>query len=98
MWGQSSRSCAHTEETNFIVYSGASCAYDEQGGNACRERDHHSFEEPTTVVTANGTQRTTEQATYVKDLDMIVTVQLLKDSPALFLWKNSAISIHEVRP
>ena len=38
---------------------------------------------PTTVITGNGTKRTTEHATlYVKDLDMFVTVQLLKDSPA----------------
>ena len=40
----------------------------------------------TTAITANGTIRTTEQATvYVKDLDMFVNVQLLKDSSAVFL-------------
>ena len=39
---------------------------------------------PTSIVTADSTIRTTEQATVnVKDLDMFVTVQLLKDSPAL---------------
>ena len=38
---------------------------------------------PTTVVAANGTTRTKEQATvYVKRLDMFVTVQFLKDSLA----------------
>ena len=38
---------------------------------------------PTTVLTGNGTKRTTEHATLnVEDLDMFVTVQLLKDSPA----------------
>ena len=38
---------------------------------------------PTTVITGNGTKRTTEHATLnVEDLDMFVTVQLLKDSPA----------------
>ena len=39
---------------------------------------------PTTIITASVTFRTTEQATtYVKDLDMFLTVQLLKDSPAI---------------
>ena len=38
---------------------------------------------PTTVITGNGTKSMTEHATlYVKDLDMFVTVQLLKNSPA----------------
>ena len=40
---------------------------------------------PTTVFAADGTIRTTLQATVrVKYLDMFVTVQLLKDSPAVF--------------
>ena len=44
----------------------------------------------TTVITANGTARTTEEATvHVKDPDMFVTVQLLRDSPAvLYLGKR----------
>ena len=34
--------------------------------------------------TANGTVWTSEEATvYIKDLDMLVTVQLLEDSPAV---------------
>ena len=37
-----------------------------------------------TIITANGTITTTEEATvYVKDLDMLITVQLLVDSPAV---------------
>ena len=40
---------------------------------------------PKSVCTADGTIRTTLQATVrVKYLDMFVTVQLLKDSPAVF--------------
>ena len=39
---------------------------------------------PTTVITADGSINATEEATvYVKDLDMFVTVQLLKDTPAV---------------
>ena len=39
---------------------------------------------PTTVITADGSINATEEArVYVKDLDMFVTVQLLKDTPAV---------------
>ena len=45
----------------------------------------------TTAFTANGTTRTTAQATvYVKDVHMFVTVQLLKDSAAVLDLGNSA--------
>ena len=37
-----------------------------------------------TIITANGTITTTEEATVcVKDLDMFITVQLMEDSPAV---------------
>ena len=39
---------------------------------------------PTTVITANGSLDTTEEATvYVRDLDMFVAVQLLENTPAV---------------
>ena len=39
---------------------------------------------PTTVITANGAIDTNEEATvYVKDLDILVTVQLFEDTPAV---------------
>ena len=42
------------------------------------------FRLPTTVTTANGSIDTTEEATeYARDLDMLVTVQLLEGTPAL---------------
>ena len=45
---------------------------------------------PTTVITANGSDDTTEEVTFfLKDLDMFVPVQLLEDTPA-GLWENSA--------
>ena len=42
------------------------------------------FENPTTVLTANGEVQTNEEATlYVKELDLFVTVMLLEDTPAV---------------
>ena len=39
---------------------------------------------PSTVITANGSIDTNEEATvYVKDLEILVTVQLFKDTPAV---------------
>ena len=39
---------------------------------------------PTKVMTANGEMQTNEEATmYVHDLDLFVTVQILKDTPAV---------------
>ena len=41
-------------------------------------------ESPTTVVAANGEVQTREEATvYVKELDLLVTVKLLEDTPAV---------------
>ena len=48
------------------------------------ERDAITVSKNTTVITANWSARTTEQASVcVNDLDMFVTVQLLKGSPAV---------------
>ena len=42
--------------------------------------------EPTVITTADGKAESTEQATvYGKDLDVFVTMMLLRDSPALLL-------------
>ena len=39
---------------------------------------------PTRVFTANGEVQTNEEATvYVNDLDLLVTVQILEDTPAV---------------
>ena len=41
--------------------------------------------ESCTIIAANGTNTTTDEATvYVKDLDMLITVHVLEDSPAVF--------------
>ena len=39
---------------------------------------------PTTVITANGEVQTHEEATvYVKELDLILTLKVLEDTPAV---------------
>ena len=49
---------------------------------------------PTTVITANGSIDTTEDAVvYVQDSDMFVAVQLLEDTPAVLSLGNSANQI-----
>ena len=45
---------------------------------------------PTTVITASGWTDTTYEATvYAKDLDIIVTVQLLEDTPAVLTLRKT---------
>ena len=47
-----------------------------------------------TITEANGTITTTEEATvYVRDLDIMITVQLLEDSPAVLSLGNYAKNI-----
>ena len=50
-------------------------------------------EEPTVVTIASGKAVSTEEATvYVNDLDVLVTMMLLADSPAVFsLWVYCAL-------
>ena len=53
---------------------------------------------PTTVITAKGDVRTTEEATeYVKQLDLFVEVMLLEETPQFFPWGNS-VRIMVYRP
>ena len=42
---------------------------------------------PTTVMTANGEVRTTEEATvYVEEFDLFVKVMFLEETPAVLSW------------
>ena len=46
---------------------------------------------PTTVMTANGELQTSQEATvYVKELDLLVAVMLLEETPQFFLSGSSA--------
>ena len=80
-----SASTKEPEEREFVVNSGASM-------HVVSKRDLDSAEletmriskNPTTVMTANGDVQTREEATvYVKELDIIVTVMLLEETPAV---------------
>ena len=69
--------------------------YDEQA-RLYHEEEETIWEskESCTIVTANGTVTTTEEAVVcVKDLDMLITVQLLEDSPAFRSLGNYAKNV-----
>ena len=57
---------------------------DSGGINAHAEYQGLRSRNPTTVITANGEVRASEEAqVYVHDLDLFVTVQVLGDTPAV---------------
>ena len=59
-------------------------AFDEQERPYSRRKTIGNSKKTCTIMPANGTITTTEEATvYVKDMSMLITVQLLKDSPAV---------------
>ena len=68
-------------ERGFAVVSGASMHMMSKVDLALAEQESITVSnKPTTAIAVNGSKRTIEQATvYVKDLDMLVIVQLLKD-------------------
>ena len=84
------------EETEFIVDSSASVHMTGKNDLTSEEQESLAVSRQfTTVVTANGTKRTTKQTTVlVKDLDMFVTFQLPEDSPAAVSLGN----VFERRP
>ena len=68
---------ASPEEREFVVDSGASL-------HMVSKRDLNSAELETMRISKNPTTVMTEEATvYVKDLDLIVTVMLLEETPAV---------------
>ena len=72
-------------EREFVVDSGASMQMLSRKDLSSDEMETlRRSRNPTTVVTANGEVQTNEEAqVFVHDLDLIVTVQLLEDTPAL---------------
>ena len=73
------------EEREFAVDSGASVhMLSKRDLSSDEMEDSAEIQEPTTVVTANGKVQTNEEAqVYVHDLDLLVTVQLLEETPAV---------------
>ena len=73
------------EEREFLVDSGASMhMVSKRDLNSADLETVRTSKSPTTVMTANGEVQTTEEATvYVKELDLVVTVMLLEETPAI---------------
>ena len=85
-WALPAASTKEPEEREFAVDSGASmhmvCKRDLNSAELVTMR---TSRRPTTVMTANGEVRTTEEATEnVKQLDLFVTVMLLEETTAVF--------------
>ena len=77
----------NTEERMFVVDSGASLHVLSKKDLSSDEMDTlRRSRTPTTVVAANGEVHTNEEAqVHVHDLNVFVTVQLLEETPAVFI-------------
>ena len=73
------------EEREFVVDSGASMhMISQKDSNSAELETVTTSRSPTTVKTANGEVQTHEEATfYVKELDIFLTMKVLKDTPAV---------------
>ena len=73
------------EERELVVDSGASMhMVSKKDLNSAEMETMRTSRSPTTVMTANGEVQTREEATvYVKQLDLVVKVVLLEETPAV---------------
>ena len=73
------------EEREFVVDSGASMhMVSKRDLNSAELETMRTSRSPTTVMTVNGEVQTREESTvYVKELDLLVTVVLLEETPAV---------------
>ena len=73
------------EEREFVVDSGASMhMISKKDLNSVELETVTTSRSPTTVITANGEVQTHEEATvYVKELDILLTMKVLEDTPAV---------------
>ena len=86
-WCLPAPSVIKPEEREFVVDSGANMhMLSRKDLNSAELEIVRVSQSPTTVVTANGeVQKNDEALLYVKELDLFVTVKLLKDTPAVLL-------------
>ena len=84
-WIEAAASTIRPKEREFVVDSGASMyMVSKKDLNKAELETAKKSKNPTTVVIANGDVRTKEEATvYVKELDKLVTLKLLEDTPAV---------------
>ena len=88
MWIWSSLSI---RKRTFVVDSGASMHMMSNLDISLEEQETMTVSKtPTKAITADATTRTTDLAAVdVKELEMFVTVQLVKDHPAItYIWEN----------
>ena len=73
------------KETEFVIDSGASMhMVSKKDLNSAELETMRTSRSPTTVMTANGEVQTRGEATiYVKELELLVTVMLLEETPAV---------------
>ena len=87
-WAAASTSTVSPDEKEFVVDSGASMHVMSMTDVSPEELETVKVcRLPTTVMTATGSIDTTEEGIVCgKDLDMLVTVQLLEDTPERRKW------------
>ena len=84
-WCMPAPSTLTLEEREFVVDSGASLhMISKKDLNSAELKTVTTSISPTTVITANGEVQTNEEATvHVKELDKILTMKVLEDTPAV---------------
>ena len=84
-WCLPAPSTIKLEEREFVVDSGASMhMISHKDLNSAELETVTTSRSPMTVITANGEVQTNEDATvYVKELDVLLTMKLLEDTPAV---------------
>ena len=90
-WCLSTPSTIKQEEGETVVDSGASMhMLSRRDLNSAQLETVEVPKNPMTVVAANGEVQTKEATVHVKELDLLVTVMLLEDTPAVLSLGNSA--------
>ena len=103
-WLLPAASAKEPEERESVVDSGASMhMVSKRDLNSAELETMRKSRSPTTVMTANGEVRTREEATaYVKQLDSLVKVMLLAETPAVLslgkLCEDHIMGIHTTGP
>ena len=87
-----SRTRISQEERSFIVGTGASVLMMSKGDLIHEGKEpFRKSKESCTIITSNGSITTTQEASvYVRDLEMLITSEILEDSPAVLSQKKNA--------
>ena len=93
-WCLSAPSTLKQEERELDVDSRASMhIISKKGSNSAELETVTTSRSPTTVITANGEVQTHEEATvHVKELDILLTVKVLEDTPQFYRLESFAMN------